>query len=338
MSRTEMMASPSPEASVLPPAETRPSRRRLGWLDVVRGIAILAMASYHFSWDLEYFGYLAPDTVGTGLFKYYARGIASSFLLLAGFSLVLGHFPRFRRRPFQIRFGKIAAAAAVISIATWFAFPSGFIFFGILHAIAAASLIGLLFLRLPVAVTLVAAVAAFVAPLYFRSAFFDMPALWWVGLSETLPRSNDYVPLLPWLAPYLTGIALGRIALASGWLDRTAPSERQPNRLSRALAFAGRHSLPIYLIHQPLLFSLVALFAMVHPAPRPDPRPAFQSSCMATCAGDQTQTFCTRFCGCTLDRLVEQNLLDPLDRGQIDGRSDSRISEIAGQCTMKAQE
>lgn len=338
MSRTEMMASPSPEASVLPPAETRPSRRRLGWLDVVRGIAILAMASYHFSWDLEYFGYLAPGTVGTGLFKYYARGIASSFLLLAGFSLVLGHFPRFRRRPFLIRFGKIAAAAAVISIATWFAFPSGFIFFGILHAIAAASLIGLLFLRLPVAVTLVAAVAAFLAPLYFRSAFFDMPALWWVGLSETLPRSNDYVPLLPWLAPYLTGIALGRIALASGWLDRTAAAERQPNRLSRVLAFAGRHSLPIYLIHQPLLFSLVALFAMVHPAPRPDPRPAFQSSCMATCTGDQTQTFCTRFCGCTLDRLVEQNLLDPLDRGQIDGRTDSRISEIAGQCTMKAQE
>ena len=338
MSRTEMMASPSPEASVLPPAETRPSRRRLGWLDVVRGIAILAMASYHFSWDLEYFGYLAPGTVGTGLFKYYARGIASSFLLLAGFSLVLGHFPRFRRRPFLIRFGKIAAAAAVISIATWFAFPSGFIFFGILHAIAAASLIGLLFLRLPVAVTLMAAVAAFLAPLYFRSAFFDMPALWWVGLSETLPRSNDYVPLLPWLAPYLTGIALGRIVLASGWLDRSAPSQRQPSRLSRVLAFAGRHSLPIYLIHQPLLFSLVALFAMVHPAPRPDPRPAFQSSCMATCTGDQTQTFCTRFCGCTLDKLVEQNLLDPLDRGQIDGRTDSRISEIAGQCTMKAQE
>ncbi|PYF00245.1 putative membrane protein [Rhizobium sp. PP-F2F-G38] len=338
MSRTELMSQSSSESSPSPPMETRPARRRLGWLDVVRGIAILAMASYHFSWDLEYFGYLAPGTVGTGLFKYYARGIASSFLLLAGFSLVLGHFPRFRGGPFLIRFGKIAAAAAVISIATWFAFPSGFIFFGILHSIAAASLIGLLFLRLPVAVTLVAAVAAFVAPLYLRSAFFDTPALWWVGLSETLPRSNDYVPLLPWLAPFLTGIALGRIALGSTCLDRAGPSERQPNRLARGLAFAGRHSLPIYLIHQPLLFSLVALFAMVYPAPRPDPRPAFQSSCMATCTGDQTQAFCTRFCGCTLDRLVEQNLLDPLDRGLIDGRTDARVADIAGQCTMKAQE
>lgn len=336
MSQTELASPPSLEASGPPPAETR--RRRLGWLDVVRGIAILAMASYHFSWDLEYFGYLAPATVSTGLFKYYARGIASSFLLLAGFSLVLGHVPRFRRRAFLIRFAKIAAAAAVISIATWFAFPSGFIFFGILHSIAAASLIGLLFLRLPVVVTLAAAAAAFVAPLYLRSAFFDTPALWWVGLSETLPRSNDYVPLLPWLAPFLTGIALGRIALATEWLDRTAPSDSRPNTIARGLAFAGRHSLPIYLIHQPLLFSLVALFAMVYPAPRPDPRPAFQSSCLATCTGDQTEAFCTRFCGCTLDRLVEQNLLDPLDQGQIDVRTDSRISEIAGQCTMKAQE
>lgn len=338
MSPTESSSPFPPQTPGFQDAETRPLRRRLGWLDIVRGIAILAMASYHFSWDLEYFGYLAPGTVGAGLFKYYARSIASSFLLLAGFSLVLGHFPHFRRRPFLARFGKIAAAAAVISVATWFAFPSGFIFFGILHAIAAASVIGLVFLRLPVALTLVAAVAAFIAPFYLRSAVFDAPALWWVGLSETLPRSNDYVPLLPWLAPFLVGIALGRIALAAGWLDRTAPAERAPNRFAKGLAFAGRHSLPIYLIHQPLLFSLVALFAMVYPAPRPDPRPAFQSSCMATCTGDQTAAFCTRFCSCTLDRLVAENLLDPLDQGQIDVRTDTRISEIAGQCTMKAQE
>ncbi|TCM57410.1 putative membrane protein [Rhizobium sp. PP-F2F-G48] len=338
MSLNNSNAPSSPDTAGGVPEDSRPVRRRLGWLDVVRGIAILAMASYHFSWDLEYFGYLAPGTVGIGLFKYYARGIASSFLLLAGFSLVLGHFPRFRRRPFLIRFAKVAAAAAVISIATWFAFPTGFIFFGILHAIAAASLIGLLFLRLPVAVTLLVALAAFLAPFYLRSAVFDLPSLWWVGLSETLPRSNDYVPLLPWLAPFLTGIALGRIALTKGWLDTASAPERPAGSIKRGLAFAGRHSLPIYLIHQPLLFSLVALFAMIHPAARPDPRPAFQSSCMATCTGDQTQAFCARFCGCTLDRLVEQNLLDPLDQGQIDVQTDSRISEIAGQCTMKAQE
>ena len=123
MSLNNSNAPSSPDTAGGLPEDSRPVRRRLGWLDVVRGIAILAMASYHFSWDLEYFGYLAPGTVGIGLFKYYARGIASSFLLLAGFGLVLGHFPRFRRRPFLIRFAKVAAAAAVISIATCSPFP-----------------------------------------------------------------------------------------------------------------------------------------------------------------------------------------------------------------------
>ncbi|WP_082475893.1 heparan-alpha-glucosaminide N-acetyltransferase [Rhizobium sp. Leaf341] len=337
MSLTHQTA-PLDDASVIPPETGRPERHRLGWLDVVRGIAILAMASYHFSWDLEHFGYLAPGTVGIGVFKYYARGIASTFLFLAGFSLVLGHFPHLRRPAFLKRFVRIVAAAVVISIATWYVFPAEYIFFGILHAIAAASLIGILFLRLPVAITLAAAIAAFAAPLYLRSSFFDAPALLWVGLSETLPRSNDYVPLLPWLAPFLTGIALGRIALSRGWLKATGPARETTGPVSRGLAFAGRHSLPIYLLHQPLLYSVVALAAMVYPAPRPDPRPAFQSSCMATCTGDETQAFCSSFCGCTLDRLVEENLLDPLDRGQTDVEMNRRVSEIAGQCTMKARE
>jgi uncharacterized membrane protein len=332
MSRIEPI-SPTADVDV---GAVPPARRRLGWLDIVRGIAILAMASYHFSWDLEYFGYLTPGTVGTGLFKYYARGIASSFLLLAGFSLVLGHYPRIRGRAFGIRFAKVAAAAAVISIATWFAFPEGFIFFGILHSIAAASLIGLLFLRLPVAVTLVVALAAFVAPLTLRSSFFDTPALWWVGLSETLPRSNDYVPLLPWLAPFLIGIAIGRIALSKGRLDRRNISVTETGRLGRILSFAGRHSLPIYLIHQPLLFSLVALFAMVYPAPSPDLRPAFMNSCISSCTRDESESFCQTFCGCTLDALVGQNLLDPLNQGKIDALTDSRISDIRLQCTSKA--
>ena len=61
---------------------------RIGGLDTLRGLALIAMASYHFTWNLEYFGYLEPGTATTGLWKLYARGIATSFLFLAGFSLV----------------------------------------------------------------------------------------------------------------------------------------------------------------------------------------------------------------------------------------------------------
>ena len=74
------------------------------------------MATYHFSWDLEFFGYLAPGTSTQGFLRIYARLIASSFLFLAGFSLVLAHYPKIRFAPFLRRLGVIVAAAAVI---TW---------------------------------------------------------------------------------------------------------------------------------------------------------------------------------------------------------------------------
>lgn len=317
-----------------PPA-TDGKRGRIMAIDVLRGIALIAMATYHFSWDLEFFGYIDPGTVGTGLFKMYARLIASSFLFLAGVSLVLGHYPVIRVRAFGIRFAKVAAAALVITIVTWFAFPDSFIFFGILHSIAAASLIGLLFLRLPPLLTLAFATAAFAAPFYLRSPVFDVPALWWVGLSETLPRSNDYVPLLPWLAPFLAGIAAARMALRRAWLE----SARSPEGATwtRFLAVAGRHSLSIYLLHQPLLFALVYVVSLGFPAARPDPVQTFRTNCEMTCSNQETAAFCARFCGCTLDRLMEDSLFEPLNAGTIDINTDERIARIASQCTMDAQ-
>ena len=56
---------------------------RLNWLDIVRGLALIAMASYHFMWDLSSFGYLEPDFPSTDWPRIYARTIASTFLFLA---------------------------------------------------------------------------------------------------------------------------------------------------------------------------------------------------------------------------------------------------------------
>lgn len=308
---------------------------RIWAIDGLRGVALIAMATYHFSWDLELFGYLEPGTVGTGAFKMYARLIAGSFLFLAGVSLVLGHYPVVRARSFAIRFAKIAGAALAITGVTWFIFPDSFIFFGILHSIAAASLIGLIFLRLPALLTLAAAAVAFAAPLYLRSEVFDTPALLWVGLSETLPRSNDYVPLLPWLAAFLAGIAVARLALRFGWFDKLRTDGSA--RWKALLTTAGRHSLIIYLLHQPLLLALVYLFSLGFPAAKPDPVEAFRANCEVSCSKQETAAICARFCGCTLDRLMDENLFEPLNAGKIDINTDERIARIAGQCTVDVQ-
>ncbi|MEM9574823.1 MAG: heparan-alpha-glucosaminide N-acetyltransferase, partial [Pseudomonadota bacterium] len=117
-------------------------------LDLARGIAILAMAIYHFGWDLSFFGYVTSAAVNEGPWKFFARGIASSFLVLVGIGLVLAHQNGIRWAGFWMRWLKIAGAALLITIATYYFTPDSFIFFGILHQIAFASLAGLLFLRL----------------------------------------------------------------------------------------------------------------------------------------------------------------------------------------------
>lgn len=187
---------------------------RIPLIDQARGVALIAMAIYHFTWDLGFFGYIELETAATGGWRIFARVIAGSFLFLVGFSLVLGHQQGFRPRPFFIRLGKIAAAAAAITVATWFAFPQTFIFFGILHAIAAASLIGLL--RAPAGRrhALLAAAAAVAAPLYLRAPFFDHPALWWVGLPSTC-RARTITCRCCRGSPVLLGTALARLFVAS---------------------------------------------------------------------------------------------------------------------------
>ena len=314
-----------------------PVKWRLPALDIARGIAILCMASYHFSWDLEYFHYLEPGTVGSGFFRLYARAIASSFLFMAGFSLYLSHGSGIRWDRFWKRFAMIAGSALAVTVVTWFAMPEGFIFFGILHQIALASLIGLAALHMPALILSAAGAAALFAPDYLRSPFFDQPWLWWVGLSQTIPRSNDYVPLFPWIAPFLFGLAVSKLLLTFRILEKFPLKETISNSVAKGFSWAGRHSLSIYLIHQPLLFGLVLGFAQVFPAPPPNPETGYFKSCEIQCSKQADEAFCAAFCECTLQRLKDEDLLTKLQSGAINVKKDDNIARISGECSMIAQ-
>jgi len=310
------------------------TRPRLLALDMLRGLALIAMATYHFSWDLEFFGYLEPGTSTQGFLKLYARAIASSFLFLAGFSLVLAHYPKLRLKPFLRRLGIIIAAAAAISVATLWFTPGSWIFFGILHAIALSSLIGLAFIRMPPLLTLVAAGVAIAVPVFLRSPAFDAPWFWFLGLSETLPRSNDYVPLLPWIGALLTGIAVARLLVDSGkltWIDRLPAGPGW-------LRWGGRHSLTVYLLHQPILIAGLYLASFIIPPPTVDPVAQYIGSCEASCLEQGNEAgLCQRFCACTLEQLQAQSLFEPLQSGAILGDQDSRIQTLANECTVRSQ-
>ncbi|QEE43986.1 DUF1624 domain-containing protein [Rhizobium sp. WL3] len=313
---------------------TPPSRPRLPALDAARGLALIAMATYHFSWDLEFFGYLEPGTSTQGFLRIYARLIASTFLFLAGFSLVLAQYPKLKLEPFLRRLGVIVAAAAAISVATYWFTPDSWIFFGILHAIALSSVIGLLFLKAPPIVTLVTAAIAFTLPTVLRSPSFDAPYFWFLGLSETLPRSNDYVPLLPWIGALLTGIALACFLVDRdrlGWIARLPAGPKW-------LRWGGRHSLTVYLLHQPVLIAGLYLASYVVPPPAVDPVASYIGSCQASCAEQGNEAgLCERFCGCTLERLQAENLFAPLQSGAILPDQDARIQTLANECTLRSQ-
>jgi uncharacterized membrane protein len=311
-----------------PSAPARPAR--LPRLDAVRGIAILAMVVYHFSWDLRFFGFIATDIGGELGWRIFARLIAGTFLALVGINLVLAARVGFDRRRFLRRLAVIAAAAAAITAVTWFAMPEAYIFFGILHSIAVASVLGLPFVRAPVLLTIAAAVACFLAPALLSGPFFDRPALLWLGLATYFPQSNDYVPIFPWFGVVLAGIAAARLApkLWPGYeafLARPAP---------RPLLFAGRYSLPIYLLHQPILFGLVYAAAALFPPDMIGFEPSVRDQWTASCIeSDMEEATCSRIVDCVVRRTQAEGLWRDLVRGAMSEEEIARFNSLRDECS-----
>lgn len=228
---------------------------RLTSLDTARTLAVVCMVIFHFTFDLALFGHIDAGTMSQPFWYYFARLIAGSFLFLSGIGLWLAHGCGIRWSSFWKRWAMIAAAAALVTLASLWLVPGGPIWFGILHALAATALLGLLALRLPWPVTLGLALLIFAAAWGPRFPALDPLWLVWTGLAESRPMMGDYVPLIPWIAPALAGLAFAKAVKLDLWRGT------RPSRLTRALTFPGRHSLIIYLLHQPILFGLFNAWA-----------------------------------------------------------------------------
>jgi len=306
---------------------------RLPLIDAARGAAVVAMVIYHFSWDLRYFGYIAADVEGALGWRMFAHATAGAFLFIVGVSLVLASRGGFDSRKFLRRLGTIVAAALTITVVTWLMFPDSYIFFGVLHHIALASVLGLAFLRLPILIVIAAAIACFFAPPLLAAPIFDRPALLWIGLETEFPRTNDFVPLLPWFGMALLGIAAARL-----WpilVRKNYPVLRL--RPPWQLVWAGRHSLLIYLLHQPILFGSVYAFAQIHP---PDLL-AFESSyletCVASCVESEVEAdICKKTCACAAQRSQASGLWSSLMRQTLTPDQEERYFELVNECRAAA--
>jgi uncharacterized membrane protein len=303
-------------------------------IDGARGGALAAMVVYHFAWDLSSLRLISIDVVESPAWHRFAQAIAASFLLLVGIGLVLGHGAGVRWRAFLTRLAVVTAAALIITIGTWFAFPDSYIFFGVLHCIAVSSIFALPFLRAPVILVLAAAILCFAARSLVSLPALDAPHFYWLGLNAYTPSTNDYVPVLPWFGFVLLGIATARLGLplaagVRGWKWR--------DPVSKGLKWSGRHSLVIYLVHQPILLGGLLLLVQVT-GPNPAAEEAFfVRDCESTCAETGAKrTVCTAGCGCAVQRLKAEGLWREALAANPSAEEQQRVSAVSGQCFKPA--
>jgi uncharacterized membrane protein len=235
------------------PALRRQQAPRVEGLDALRGVAILAMVVYHLCFDLRYFGVARWD------FEHDIRWLAartlilSSFLLIAGISAALARRDPAADARWPRHVAVIGGAALLVTAASAMMFPRSFIWFGVLHAIALSLLLARPLIDRPRA-AVAAGVIVIAAGVMLSSQHFDNRMLGWLGFMTGKPMTEDYVPLFPWSGVLFLGIAAGHALVASNFA-MLAPLARMP----RALRFLGRHSLAVYLVHQPLLLGGLGL-------------------------------------------------------------------------------
>ncbi|MGE3479869.1 MAG: DUF1624 domain-containing protein [Gammaproteobacteria bacterium] len=227
-------------------------------VDVARGFALVLMITYHFTFDVNLFARLGIDFDHDPRWLAFRTLIVSLFLLLVGVSQSLAHQHGFSRPRFLKRLAQLTVCAGLVTLGSWIISPATYIFFGILHFIAAASVLGLLSVRL-YRLNLVSGGILIFLGTQFDHVWFDHPALQWIGLMTHKPFTEDYVPLLPWFGVVQIGQYLGQamFRLPAGEQLRAWSN---PAAVFRMLSLGGRHSLLIYMVHQPVLIGLLYLY------------------------------------------------------------------------------
>lgn len=245
-------------------------RQRFWEVDLLRGLAVAMMVLYHLLWDLSYFRVAAVD-VYAGFWLSFARTTATLFLLLVGVALHLraarsvagGQAGRalFTR---QVRRGLIVLAwGLVITAATRLFLGDSYVVFGILHLIGVSVILAYPFLwlgwwNLALGIGLIA------AGVWLRGVTVDFPWLLWLGLTPRFFYSVDYFPLLPWFGVVLIGLFLGGTLYTASQRRIPLPDLSAATPV-RWLSWLGRYSLPVYLLHQPVLIALLIVLGLVDP-------------------------------------------------------------------------
>jgi uncharacterized membrane protein len=242
-------------------------------LDGLRGLALVWMTAYHFAFDLNWFGVIRQNFYYDPLWITQRTLILSLFLIAAGMGQSIGQAQGQRWPRFWWRWVRIALAAGLVSLGSWWVFPKSWISFGVLHGMIlmlplSRALLGTHLTRCPGTLALLGVLLIVAGPLGSAwliqshtpglAAWLNSRWLYGIGWITHKPYTEDYVPLLPWWGVMLLGAALAQ------WLLRAPRAQSVLTgplpRSLRWLSVLGRWSLLYYLLHQLILASILTVW------------------------------------------------------------------------------
>ncbi len=247
-------------------AEKRPSPRFIE-LDILRGFAILFMIILHFFWDLDYFGILPLNK------NFYSLNIIVPviFFLLVGICQAVNN-NKYRDQPRKMHFRTIQRGLWILNLGMLFTLltavflPDKPILFGVLHCIGCCMILSTVLLRYKSTNVILGAlmiVLGLALGLFYTTENPNMVELS-AGIHEPdiARHTIDYFPILPWFGICLLGIALGNILYKDNKRRYPLPdlSKYKPTKL---FSWLGKHSLAIYLVHQPIIAGCLTLVLMI---------------------------------------------------------------------------
>lgn len=227
-------------------------KQRIELMDALRGLAVLLMVVHHFLYDLTAFCGAPWWVFSNPVFDVLHYIFAGLFILLSGVS---SNFSRSNTR----RGVKALVCAAVITIVT--VFMEMDIWFGVLHLLSVCMILYGLTRPLWEKLGWLVPVLSVAGVLATRHMVYGIPTenpyLWMFGWTTDAFYSTDYFPMLPWAFVFLFGTWLGKY-IKAGKLPQWFYTTRAPR-----LAAVGRHSLEIYIVHQPVLYGLTMIIVFL---------------------------------------------------------------------------
>lgn len=242
--------------------------KRFWEIDFLRGLAVTMMIVFHLLYDLTYFGGYNLN-LHSGFWLYFARATATIFIFLVGVSLTLS-FSRSEkiqnlRQKLYLKYLKrglrIFSWGLIITILTWIFLRDGFVLFGILHLIGISIILAYPFLKLRYW-NLLLGIAFISLGIYLKN--FTSGFLWLVclGFMSDHFYTVDYFPIFPWFGVVLIGVFFGNL-LYPDYTRKFNLYDLSNFNFMGLFCLLGRHSLIIYLIHQPILIILLYLLGIV---------------------------------------------------------------------------